>query len=166
MSGLQLGWAQLGDWFQSWVPDSVFSAGGGRGSVEAWYTSSLDIEEVLAGATDSHVHLFVADVIKSFDTVDRAILDRVLSSLGLPGWFRHAYFEYHAHVRMRFKLASGLGEPWTRDGVCSSGMPFEYDVYSCPFICLGAAICLLRWEFSLSYMLIILSVCPGIRTCF
>ena len=26
---------QLGDWFKSWVPDSVFSAGGGRGSVEA-----------------------------------------------------------------------------------------------------------------------------------
>ena len=38
---------QLGEWFRSWVPDSVFSAGGGRGSVEAWYTSSLDIEEVL-----------------------------------------------------------------------------------------------------------------------
>ena len=119
---------QLGEWFRSWVPDSVFSAGGGRGSVEAWYTSSLDIEEVLAGGTDSHVHLFVADVGKSFDTVDRSILDRVLSSLGLPGWFRHAYFEYHAHVRMRFKLASGLGAPWTRDGGISSGLPFEYDV--------------------------------------
>ena len=38
-----------------------------------------------------------------------------MSSLGLPGWFRRAYFEYHAHVRLRFKLASGLGEPWTRD---------------------------------------------------
>ena len=36
--------------------------GGGRGSVEAWYTSALDIEEVLASAADSHVHLFVADV--------------------------------------------------------------------------------------------------------
>ena len=47
--------------------------GGGRGSVEAWYTSSLEIEEVLAGAADSHVHLFVADVVKSFDTVDRSI---------------------------------------------------------------------------------------------
>ena len=51
-----------------------------------------------------------------FDTVDRRILDRVLSSLGLPGWFRNAYFEFHAHVRLRFKLASGLGKPWTRDG--------------------------------------------------
>ena len=93
------GMGQLDGWFRSWVPVSVFSAGGGRGSVEAWYTSALDIEEVLAGATDSHLHLYVADVIKSFDTVDRGILDRVLSSLGFPGWFRHAYFEYHAHVR-------------------------------------------------------------------
>ena len=61
-----------------------------------------DIEEVLAGAIDSHVHLFVADVVKSFDTIDRDILDCVLSRLGLLGWFRHAYFEYHAHVRLRF----------------------------------------------------------------
>ena len=116
---------QLGDWFKSWVPDSVFRTGGGRSSVEAWYTTALDIEEVLAGATDSHVHLSVADVDKSFDTVDRTILDRVLSSLGLPGWFRHAYFEYHAHVRMRFKLASGLGAPWTRDGGIPQGCPLS-----------------------------------------
>ena len=63
------------------MPDSVFSAGGGRSSVDAWYTSSLDIEEVLSGAAYSHVHLFVADVVKSFDTVDRATLDCVLSPL-------------------------------------------------------------------------------------
>ena len=116
---------QLDDWFRSWVPDSVFSAGCGRGSVEAWYTSSLDIEEVLAGAADSHLHLFVADVVKSFDTVDRNILDHVLSSLGLPGWFRHAYFEYHAQIRLRFKLASGLGEPWNRDGGIPQGCPLS-----------------------------------------
>ena len=41
---------QLERWFKSWVPDSVFSAGGGRGSVEAWYATALDIEEVLAGS--------------------------------------------------------------------------------------------------------------------
>ena len=116
---------QLEDWFRSWVPDSVFSAGGGRGSVEAWYASSLDIEEVLAGAADSHVHLFVADVVKSFDTVGRGILDRVLSSLGLPAWVRHAYFEYHLHVRLRFKVAAGLGQPWTRDGGIPQGCPLS-----------------------------------------
>ena len=93
--------------------------------MEAWYATPLDIEEVLTGATDSDVHLFVADVVKSFDTVDRGIFDRVLSSLGLPGWFRHAYFEYHAHVRLRFKFASGLGEPWTRDGGILQGCPLS-----------------------------------------
>ena len=57
--------------------------------------------------------------------VDRGILYRVLSSLGLPGWFRHAYFEYHAHVRLRFKLASGLGQSWTRDGGIPQGCPLS-----------------------------------------
>ena len=125
--------SQLEDWFMSWVPDSVFSAGGGRGSVEAWYTSALDIEEFLSGASDSRLHLFVADFIRSFDTVDRKILDRVWSSQGLPGWFRHAYFEYHAHVRLRFKLASGLGRCWTRDGgipqCCPLSMMFIVALY-------------------------------------
>ena len=36
---------------------------------------------------EGHVHLFVADVIKSFDTVDRGILDFALGRLGLPDWF-------------------------------------------------------------------------------
>ena len=97
---------QLDGWFKSWVPDSV---------------------------ADSHVHLFVADVFKSFDTVDRGILDRVLSSLGLPGWFRHAYFEYHGHVRLRFRLASGLGEPWTRDRGIPQGCPLSMNVH-CSFV--------------------------------
>ena len=57
------------------------------------------------------------------------ILDRVLSSLGLNGSFRHAYFEYHARVQLRFKLASGSGEPWTRDG----GLSFEHYVH-CGFV--------------------------------
>ena len=80
---------------------------------------------VPSGVVDSDVHLFVADVVKSFDTVDRGVLDLVLSSLGLPGWFRHAYFELHARVRLRFKLASCLGEPWTRDGSIPQGCPLS-----------------------------------------
>ena len=119
------GMMQLEPWFRSWVPASVFSAGGGRSSVDAWFTTALDIEECLAGSVDSDVHLFVADVVKSFDTLDREILDRVLSSLGLPAWFRHAYFQYHAKVRLRFKLAAGLGEPGTRDGGIPQGCPLS-----------------------------------------
>ena len=139
---------QLEDWFRSWVPDSVFIAGGGRGLVEAWCTSALDIEEVLTGATDSEVHLFVADVITSFDTVDKSIFDRVLSSLGLPAWFLDAYFEYHAHVRLRFKLASGLGEPWTRDGSIPQGCPLSM-MFIVALYLPGVSICLLLFADSL-----------------
>ena len=47
-------------------------------------------------------HVMVADVIKSFDTVDRSILDCALGRLGLPDWFRKVYFSFHSQVRLRF----------------------------------------------------------------
>ena len=53
----------LDSWLRSWLPLSVFSASGGRGSVDAWYSTALDIEEVLSGLNESHVHVFVADVV-------------------------------------------------------------------------------------------------------
>ena len=56
----------LEDWLRSWLPSSVYSAGGGRSSVEAWYSTALDIEDVLSGFSDSDVHVFVADVVKFF----------------------------------------------------------------------------------------------------
>ena len=123
-------------WFRSWVPNSVFCAGGGRSSVEAWYTTALDIEEVLSGIVDSDIHLFVADDIKFSDTVDRSVLDWVLSILGLPAWFRHAYVEYHSHVRLRFELGTGIGRPWTLGWRYSSRVPVEYDVCCCVVLAL------------------------------
>ena len=71
------------------------------------------------------MHVMVADVIKSFDTVDRSILDCALGRLGLPDWFRKVYFSFHSQVRLRFKLAAGLGEPWCRDGGISQGCPLS-----------------------------------------
>ena len=96
-----------------------------QGSVDAWYSTALDLEESLSGALDSDVHIFVADVVKSFDTVDRGFLDYVLSRLWLHAWFRHAYFEYHAKVRLRFKLSCGVGQAWTRDGGIPQGCPLS-----------------------------------------
>ena len=57
--------------------------------------TAIDIEEVLRVQTHhSGYHIFVADVVKSFDTVDRDILDCVLGRLGLPAWFRKVYFSF------------------------------------------------------------------------
>ena len=60
--------------------------------VEAWISTALDIEEVLAGTGGDQLHVMVADVIKSFDTVDRSILDCASCRFGLPDWFRRTFF--------------------------------------------------------------------------
>ena len=46
---------------------------------------STALEIVLSGACDDQLHVMVADVMKSFDTVDRSILGRALGRLGLRG---------------------------------------------------------------------------------
>ena len=118
----------------------------------------MDIEEVLSGAVGSDMHLFVADAFQSYDTVDRGILDRVLRGLGLLAWFQHAYFECHVHVRVRFKLAAGLGVPWTRDGGHTSGMPVEYDAHYGSVFAMVKVFLPLRMGLNNSCMLIMLSV--------
>ena len=122
-ASLRLG--HLKEWVNGWAPKSVFSLGNGLSSVEAWFATALDIEEVLAQVGSDQLHVLVADVIKSFDTVDRSILDCALGRLGLPVWFRKVYFAYHSHVRLRFKRSAGLGESWCRDGAIPQGCPLR-----------------------------------------
>ena len=64
------------------------------------------------GAADG-LHIFHADVVKSSDTVDCAMVR-------LPGWCRKIYFGCHALVTLRVKLAAGLDVAWTRDNVAFS----------------------------------------------
>ena len=90
-----------------------------------WFSTALDIEEVLSVTSEDQLHVMVADVIKSFDTVDMSILDSAFGRLGLPDWFRKVYFPFHSQVRLRFKLAAGLGEPWCRDGGILQGCPLS-----------------------------------------
>ena len=52
-------------------------------------------------------------------------MDPALGRLGLPDWFRKVYFSFHSQVRLRFKLAAGLGEPWCRDGGIPQGCPLS-----------------------------------------
>ena len=107
------------------MPKSVHSLGNGLSSVEAWFSTALDIEDVLSGTGGDQLHVMIADVIKSFDTFDRSILDCALGRLGLLDWFRKVYFSFHSQVRLRFKLAAGLGKPWCRDGGILQGCPLS-----------------------------------------
>ena len=97
--------SHLKDWVRSWVPESVFSVGNGVSSVKAWFSATLDVEEVLFGARDDQLHVPVADVIKSFDTVDRSMLDCALGRFGV--------------------LRCWHGGPWCRDRGVPQGCPLS-----------------------------------------
>ena len=82
---------------QAWLPNSVFSLGDGLSSVEAWFSTALEIEEVLSGTGGDQLHVMVADVIKSFDTVDRYWILLWVGWASLTGLERLTFL-----VRVRF----------------------------------------------------------------
>ena len=88
--------------------ESVFSAGKGVSSVDdALHSTTIDTEEVLSNTRHGDFHIFVADVVKSFDIVERDILDFSLGRLGVPALFRRVYFSFDREVPSRFNLATG-----------------------------------------------------------
>ena len=94
--------------------------------LRAWFSTALDIEEVLARAGGDQLHVIVADVIESLWTLlFGPILDCSLERLGLPSWFRKVHFSFNCQVRLRFKLAAGSGEFWCRDGSIPQGCPLS-----------------------------------------
>ena len=125
--GIGLRHSHLKECFQGWVPQSVFSLGNGLSWIEAWFSTALEIEEVLAGAGSDQLHVLVADVMKSYDIVDRFILDCSLGRLGLPSWFRKVYFSFHSQARSGFKLAAVPG--WCIPQGCPLSMVFIVALY-------------------------------------
>ena len=100
--------------------------------------------------------IFVADVVKSSDTVDRDILDCALGRLGLASWLRRVYIAFHCE-------AAGLGTDWTGSGSILQGCPLSVvlRVTSCP---LGGAIwraCLVspsRYELIIFHVLLMMLI--------
>ena len=86
----------------------MFSAGQGVSSINARYSISIDMEEVLSNIRQGDFHIFVTDVVKSFDTVDRDTLGCALGRLGLPAWFRRVYFAFHSKSSSASNLPQNL----------------------------------------------------------
>ena len=103
---------------QSWVMVSL-----------QWKPGTLlrrDIEEVLSGTGGDQLHVMVADVIKSFDTVNQVYFGLLLwVAWGCLTGFARFILSFHSRVRLRFKLAAGLGEPWCRNGGFPQGCPLS-----------------------------------------
>ena len=99
------------------MPESVFIAGQRVSFVDAGYSTSAGIEDVLSKTRQEDVNIFVADVVKSF----------VLWAVHWVGsdFQLVSYFAFHWEVWLRLKLATGLGVAWTRDGGILQGCPLS-----------------------------------------
>ena len=90
------------------------------------FSTSLDIEEVLSRARDDKLHVTVADVVKSFDTVDRSILELWTWHAGFASMVSAClFFSFRARCALGFGLAAGLGALWCRDGGILQGCPLS-----------------------------------------
>ena len=92
-------------------------------SVDAWYATTVDIEEVLSNTRQGDFHIFVADVVKSFDTVDRDILP--WEDLDFQLDFKRSTSRSIGRLGYVFELADCLGVAWTWDGGISQGCPLS-----------------------------------------
>ena len=90
-TGCGLPWT-FAEWVEGWLSSSVYSSSNWFSSIKAWFSDVSDFENDLFGTGCEQLHVLVADVLKSFDTVDRFILDCTLGRFGLPDWFHKASF--------------------------------------------------------------------------
>ena len=136
----------LREWVEGWLPGSVFSLGNGLSSVEAWFSTALDIEDVLSGTGGDELHVMVADVIKSFDTVHLSILDCALGRLGLLDIVMSVF-----GLILLLGLVNLVKSWWY-----SSGLSSEYDFSLLLFMYPGVVIWS-RYQMSNLYSMLIIS---------
>ena len=127
-ASLRLG--HLRKWVEGWLPQSVFSLWR-PGSLLLWILRRFFLGQVVINCM-----LWLLMSLSPLLLLIDLFLDCALGRLGLPDWFRKVYFSFHSQVRLRFKLAAGLGEPWCRDGGIPQGCPLSmvFIVALCPLV--------------------------------
>ena len=96
-ASLRLG--HLREWVLGWVPQSVYSLGNGLSSVEAWYSTALDVEEVLAGIGSDQLHVW--------SLMSSSLLTRLIGpSLTVP-WVDFGFLPGFVRCISHFILKSG-----------------------------------------------------------
>ena len=98
-ASLRLG--HLREWVLGWVPQSVFSLANGLSSVEAWYSTALDVEEVLAGIGSDHF--------MSWSLMSSSLLTRLIGPFLTVPWVDLGFLPGFVRCISSFILKSGSG---------------------------------------------------------
>ena len=112
-------------------PDSVFSAGwAGVSSVEAWFSISLDIEQMLSDARQDALHVLCSCCHPVIRRGGQEHFGLCAVTCWVAWWFRRDFFAYHGQGRLGTGLVVSLDTRWRY----SSRVPSEHD-FSCCTLC-------------------------------
>ena len=99
----------LGPWIQTWQLDSMFAGLPDRSADDAWFHTSIEVEE--AKMTNTTIIGGAVDLFKCFDQLIRLIIYAILIIAGLPTRVLIAYVNYHEHVWCYFIIHGCIGAP-------------------------------------------------------
>ena len=113
----------LNQWIQEWDDGAINAGVPGKGAVDAWHTTALDIEYAitnnikLAGGS--------IDVYKCFDQLNRELVFALAQEAGMPTRILNAYKEYITNMQTHFQVANTIGKPYQDRASLPQGCPFS-----------------------------------------
>ena len=110
-------------WAESWRIPGIFAGLPGVGAEDAWYITSVYLEE--AKLTNTPYLGAAADIWKCFDQIVRPMLYAILRLMGLPVGMLNAYSSFLDNLVFINSLAGGLGKPHKRACGIPQGCPLS-----------------------------------------
>ena len=115
--------SDISPWVEAWALDSMFAGIPGRGAEDAWWLTSLGLEDTMLG--NNPITGGGADIRKRFDAIVRQLVYLMLWIAGCPPGINRAYKNMMENMVIYNSISGGLGGPHQRRCGIPQGCPFS-----------------------------------------
>ena len=127
-SGIYRKWAStrienLTAWIQRWDDQALNAGVPGKGAVDAWHTTALDIE--FARANNINLAGGSIDIYKCFDQLNQSQIFALAEEAGMPRRILQPYKQYITGMQIQFQVGNTIGRPHQDTASLPQGCPFS-----------------------------------------
>ena len=114
----------MGAWIATWTLPEMYAGVQGRGALDAWYSTAMDMEEAFV-VNDTAVTGGAVDIHKCFDQILRPVVYKIAALAGMPRGVLDSYKRYQESLQVRNSVAGGLGRSYQKKTSIPQGDPFS-----------------------------------------